>query len=276
MTYSLTIDHFTPSDARLGRHVLHDSRSLNYPAPEGGPRAWRSVRHQRFIPILNQGNLGSCTGNAAVGCLGTAQFWDDATKQVLSPTDAARDENEAVKLYSAATGLDPFEGAYPPNDTGSNGLSVAKACKNAGLISGYTHAFSLDALLTALSKQPVIVGTRWTHDMFTPDADGRLHPSGEVAGGHEYALDELDVDRQHIGMTNSWGSSWGQDGRAWFSFDDFDSLLHRHGDCTVFTPVAEPSPTPTPSDEVTTLIKDAAADARKVSEALDKALGKLS
>lgn len=103
--------------------------------------------------------MGSCTGNAAAGCLGTGQFWGQATQQTLSAADATHDEGEAVKLYSAATALDQIKGTYPPDDTGSDGLSVAKACQNAGLISGYTHAFSLDALLSALSTQPVIVGT---------------------------------------------------------------------------------------------------------------------
>lgn len=159
MTYSVVIGRYAPSDPRLGRHVYHDSRSRGFAAPEGGAGAWRSVRHQRFIPVLDQGQVGSCTGNAAAGCLGTGQFWGQATQQTLSAADATHDEGEAVKLYSAATALDQIKGTYPPDDTGSDGLSVAKACQNAGLISGYTHAFSLDALLSALSTQPVIVGT---------------------------------------------------------------------------------------------------------------------
>ncbi|MDN5795050.1 MAG: hypothetical protein L0H79_04785 [Intrasporangium sp.] len=141
---------------------------------------------------------------------------------------------------------------------------------------GHTHAFSLDALLTALSSQPVIVGTDWTKAMFTPDPDGRLHPDGSVEGGHEYVLDQLDTDTERIWMTNTWGTSWGQAGRAWFSFADFQTLLGRDGDCTVFTPITQPAPVPAPDDEVTTLLKNAAAQSKKVSAALEQALHRLT
>ena len=50
---------------RLGRHIHVDSRSAAYPFTSGKrtiiPRLWA-----RNIPILDQGNLGSCTGNAIV------------------------------------------------------------------------------------------------------------------------------------------------------------------------------------------------------------------
>ncbi|NED51184.1 hypothetical protein G3I24_09730, partial [Micromonospora aurantiaca] len=68
---------------------------------------------------------------------------------------ASTDEDQARALYSAATRLDEFDGEWPPTDTGSSGLGVAKACKRAGLISGYRHAFGLNAALTALAEQPV-------------------------------------------------------------------------------------------------------------------------
>lgn len=238
---------FTPTDPRLGRHVRHDSRSLMFQVIAQDVSTLQSVRHNRYIPTLDQGPVGSCTGNAATGCLGTAMFWNEQeVKNVLNPTDAQVDETYAVSVYSEATQLDPFPGVYPPTDTGSDGLTVAKVLQGRGLISGYQHATSLEAVLTALASKPVIVGTEWRTNMFEPQEDGKLDINGNVEGGHEYVLDEVDVANKRVWMHNSWGDSWGIEGRAYFTWDDFGKLMAADGDCTVFTPVSQPAPPPTP------------------------------
>lgn len=239
-TFTTRIERYEPTDSRLGRHLLHDSRSLQYLVEASDPATLKSVRHSRMTPILDQGNLGSCTGNAAVGCLGTEPFYD-TVNEIMSFA-----EPEAIHIYSQATAIDPFPGTYPPTDTGSNGLSVAKALKSDSLISGYLWATSLNAALTALASQPVIVGTKWFNDMFTPASDGKLSVSGPLAGGHEYELDELDVENQRVWMTNSWGGNWGVEGRAYMTWDDLGKLLDDGGDVTVFVANTKPAPTPTP------------------------------
>lgn len=227
---------YEPTDPRLGRHVRHDPRSRNYAVVVAGTVA--SKRWHSSTPVLDQGNLGSCTGNAAVKSLSYEPFSGTLT-QVL-------DENLAVSVYSQATKEDSYPGQYPPTDTGSDGLSVAKVCQERGFISGYTHAFSFSAVLTALQSGPVIVGTEWRQDMFNPASDGKVSITGNVAGGHEYVLDEVDVETSRVWMQNSWGSSWGRAGRAYFTFDDFTKLLGADGDVTVF--VANTQPPPTPAD----------------------------
>lgn len=231
------------TDPRLGRIVNHDPRSLDY-LIEASLGELASVRHTRYVPVFDQGEVGSCTGNAATGCLGTGLFYDDGGSTVLTQ-NASLDEQYAVGIYSDAEDVDG-DGPYPPNDNGSSGLSVAKVLKSRGLISGYRHATSLQAVLTSLAAQPVIVGTSWHQAMFTPDADGRLHPTGPVEGGHEYVLDQLDVEAERVWMQNSWGTSWGINGRAYLTYADLGTLLADQGDCTAFVPVSQPAPTPTP------------------------------
>lgn len=237
-----------PSAGRLGRHVRHDPRSLHYLYPAHLVDGLVSVRHERNIPVLDQGDLGSCTGNAAEGALGTSPLFDVLPPgNMANPTDDAQtDEAQAVALYSAATKLDSYRGTYPPTDTGSDGLSVAKAAVKAGLISGYMHCTDLDSALKALSQQPVITGVNWYEGMDEPDANGLVRVTGQVRGGHEFVLDELDVEGKRIGFTNSWGTSWGLSGRAYIGWDDFERLLSEQGDVTVFTPLSQPAPTPTP------------------------------
>jgi len=241
--YQLKITRFDPKDVRLGRHRLHDSRSRRFAAPEVDPATLHSIRHEIKVPILNQGNVGSCTGHAITANMGGTAFWTAAREFI--PTTEREAHEYAVSVYSDATRLDPWEGQYLPDDTGSDGLSVAKAMHNRGLISGYQHAFSLNAALTALASQPVIVGTAWLSSMYSPDRrDGKLIVQGYEDGGHEYCLDELDVERKRVWVRNSWGLDWGIGGRAWMSWADLGKLLANYGDCTILVPLSEPAPKP--------------------------------
>jgi hypothetical protein len=235
------------SDARLGRHVNHDPMSRLYPVTGSAPIV--SVKHERHIPVFDQGNLGSCTGNAAVGCMATGLFYASVTHNSVIP-HYLFDETGAVACYSDATVIDDAEGyvgQYPPIDTGSDGLSVAKALQAHGEISGYLHAFSLDAVLQALLTIPVIVGVDWFQDMFNPDAEGIVHPTGALAGGHQFVADEIDRNRDLIGFTNSWGNGWGPlGGRFYMKTAEFGSLLAQNGDVTAFVPISDPAPVPVP------------------------------
>lgn len=226
---------------RLGRHVKHDPRSLAYQFDSSGITI-KSVKHTRYIPVLDQGDLGSCTGNAATGNLGTGDFYATVKDKVTL------DENEAVTLYSAATALDSYQGTYPPTDTGSDGLSVAKAAQKAGLISGYQHITSLNDALAALQLGPIITGVNWYSTFDTPNASGvvSIGKRAYVRGGHEFVLDEVNAEKKLIGATNSWSTSWGLNGRFYFSFADFERLLGEQGDATVFVKLNAPTPTPVP------------------------------
>lgn len=248
--YTLKIRRLVRCDPRLGRNVVHDSTSRRYAfAARRDPRELQSKRHAMHLPILDQANEGSCTGHGATANIGGDAFWA-AAREVVS-TDAQEAHLYARGLYSQATTLDPWEGQFEPDDTGSDGLSVAKALQQRGLISGYQHAFSLEATLNALAARPVIVGTSWLRDMFEPGADGRIAVSGAVDGGHEYCLDELDVENRRAWIRQSWGARWGQGGRAWMTWDDLGRLLADDGDCTVLVPLSEPAPQPSPAPEPT-------------------------
>lgn len=236
------------TDPRLGRQKRHDSRSLDYLYPRrvDDPKTLKSIRHKTNIPTLNQGDIGSCTGNALTKAISHSPLWVAIVQALLSTTDADADEQVAVSIYSDATKLDPYSGTYPPTDTGSDGLSVAKVAVARKLISGFQHATDLNTALTALADGPEIIGIDWYQDMFTPDADGRLHPTGALAGGHEICVDELDVENERVWIHNSWGDGWGIEGRAYLTWADFETLLKAGGDVTILVPATEPAPKPTP------------------------------
>lgn len=224
----------------LGRHVEHDSRSLAYQVHPDGTVA--NVKWARVIEVLDQGDVGSCTGNAATGHLGTQP--EDATLVGLIAAGLTLDEAEALKLYSAAEVIDG-DGPYPPNDNGSSGLSVAKAAKNAGLISGYKHMTSLAACQTAIQAGPFVVGVNWYTSMDSPDANGLVTVSGTVRGGHEFEC--IGYNDGVWEFVNSWGTSFGVQGHFFMSDASLTRLLSEDGDATQFVPLSAPAPVPTPT-----------------------------
>ena len=230
------------TDKRLGRHINHDPRSRAYAFKAG---TYNTIRHERWSAVLDQGDLGSCTGNAGTGALGTAPF--------PNPPTVTLDENFAVTLYGEATALDNYPGTYPPTDTGSDGLSVAKALQKRGLISGYQHAFTLDAALTALQSYALITGVNWYSSFDEPDVNGlvKIASNAYVRGGHEFEVIGCDVDKRQLECVNSWGSSWGKNGHFFIGFDDFTRLMKEDGDVTVLLPPTVPAPTPTPVPDPT-------------------------
>lgn len=206
----------------LGRLLQHDPRSRAFPALAAD--TLRSVTHRRYGAVLDQGRTSSCTGHAMAQVLNHVPL--RVKGHVLRSADAFR-------IYTRATQIDEWPGEYPAQDTGSSGLAVAKAAKEAGLITAYDHAFGLDHALLALVLAPVIVGSNWYSSMWRTDPVGRLQISGRVEGGHEWTMFGLDVEQRRVLCLNSWGPRWGDRGRFWLTFDDLGRLLNEDGDVTV-------------------------------------------
>jgi hypothetical protein len=213
---------------RLGRHVEHDPRSRGFQV--SAPPVLKDARHERHCPSFDQGNLGSCTGNAMAGALMTEPFFKDGR---------SLQESDAVSLYTRATHLDRLPGIYPPDDTGSSGLAVAKAARESGYITAYQHAFGLQQALGALVDGPAIAGVNWYDSFDNPNADGEcpLTPTAQCRGGHEIQLFGIEVEAKRVWVYQSWGPEWGglKNGTFWFSWDTFDRLLHEQGDVTTFS-----------------------------------------
>lgn len=250
---------------RLGRHVRHDSRSLRYAVGVLPKDAIKTVAWQRRIPILDQGDLGSCTGNALTGLLGTDSLNRTATPAITVKADPygiftagpyMLDESFATKGYSVNTYEDDAEqidGHYPPDDTGSSTLACGKTAVALGVASGYTHAFSLDALKSGLQSGPALWGTVWLNSMFDTDSKGNLkvNKRSGVAGGHELCITGYDATAKVFTVANSWSTAWGDEGYCYVKEADMTWLLSQDGDVAFVaiqdvTPDPDPIPTPDP------------------------------
>lgn len=215
-----------PGVGRLGRHVEHDPRSRAFGVT--ATTVLKKVRWRRYGNPFNQGQLGSCTGNAITGILNTSPFHKSGSRIYA--------EKDAVAIYEAATLIDNITGQYPPTDTGSSGLAVCKAAKAKGYISAYRHAFGLQQALSALMSGPVITGVDWYEGFDTPDASGLVAISGAVRGGHEFEVIGYDPSTGLVEAVNSWGAGWGVKGHFFFTADTWGRLLSQQGDVTVPIP----------------------------------------
>lgn len=230
--------------------------------------AVKSVKWTRRSPVLDQGDVGSCTGNADTGVLGTDSLGRTASGTVtISAAGAAAshgvftagtynlDEPFALKVYTLNTILDEYPGAYPAQDTGSSSTACGKTLVALGLATSYKHSASVSVVKTALQSGPVVIGVPWYNSQFTPDADGRIPvvKSSGLAGGHEIELNGYDAENGRFWIVNSWGESWGVAGTGYFTEADLAALFADGGDVCIPTfradsPTPTPTPTPAPAD----------------------------
>ena len=92
------------------------------------------------------------------------------------------------------------------------------------------HADHLrDALLQSLG--PAIVGLPWLDAMMQPNAEGYIMAAGKRVGRHCVVIVGYDQERDAFRLLNSWGSAWGQLGRAWIRRRDLALLLAQGEAC---------------------------------------------
>lgn len=210
---------------KFGRLLNHDEGSRAYGIVVNPRAEIKDVEWEISAPIIDQGDTGMCVGAAF------SQYLN-----ILRTRDGRSDwlgYDDALAYYSESTTLDPFPGTYPPDDTGTDAVSMCKVGQRHNLVSQYRHAFGLLPTLLAIQKGPVMCGTVWKSGMNEPDADGIIHATGDDIGGHEYVLVGTVPAAKQVIMLNSWSDGWGRDGRAHISYDDLAILLKDDGDVTI-------------------------------------------
>jgi hypothetical protein len=174
---------------------------------------------------LDQGEVGSCTGNDAAQTSSTPPY---------TRTCAQADETAALACYSAATKIDngcswnaaTCSGSYPPNDTGSYATSAYAAATDLGWFKGTRPVTqSLQGWHDALLSGPCGFDQNWYNTGFTPSTCGEVLLTGGLAGGHSTSVVGFDVANQRLWLRNSWGD-WGvQDGYYYYSAASLQTLL---------------------------------------------------
>jgi hypothetical protein len=188
---------------------------------------------------LDQGSEGACVG------FGTSA--ELSALPIALPTGTPF----ANKLYQLARAEDAAMGYHYPD--GATVLGGLKAAKKLGLIEGYAWAQSFEDIRDAvLGHGSVVMGTDWLTGMDSWDDDGVLSVSGEVRGGHCWAIVGYVPDHPRHGelfeLCNSWGPGWGLHGRAYVTATGLRALFEANGEAAIVTdtPVTPIVPSPTP------------------------------
>jgi hypothetical protein len=193
------------------------------PPPPPGPvpadaKVWSD------LVVLDQGQYGTCVGNAWAG-------WGDS-----SPTEDKFTETDARAIYYEATCIDGH-----CDSTYQDGCSVrggAKAMQARGRLFAYANERDVDKLIAWVNANgPGVIGSNWYTKMFYPDTNGVVTIGGVVEGGHAFAFLGERADGMLV-FRNSWGTGWGDRGTFYMSRDTLYRLLSEQGDgfCAVELP----------------------------------------
>jgi hypothetical protein len=175
----------------------------------GSESLFRLWRYWAALAPLDQGQTPQCVAFSWKGWLRTSPI-----HTTTGPgTQFIYDECQKV------------DGWPLPHD-GSSVRAGAQIINGLGYIANYVWATTPDELKTwVLTKGPVVVGTIWTKDMFTPDANGTVKPTGSVVGGHAYLITGYSRVSGRYRCLNSWGSGWGKKGSFWIKDSDLYSII---------------------------------------------------
>ena len=166
---------------------------------------------------LDQENTGHCCG------------FSMANFGINLPKFTDYDNEDGHKFYY----LCKVEDGEPNNEDGSYIRTAGKVLRNRNIISTYAFAKDIAEIKWwILNRGSVIVGTPWTSDMLMANESNIVRISGQIVGGHAYLLVGIKEinGKEYFIIQNSWGKSWGIDGRAYISVEDFKILFAYGGE----------------------------------------------
>lgn len=204
----------SPPDARDWRLMAAIEREDPAPLwPDGTRAEWRN-------PVrLSQGDTPHCVG-------GGWTHWEATDPVLASPVD-----DDLHALYYLVKELE----GEPRQENGAWVRSGAQVQKQRGRLDAYAFAQDVDEVITWVrSKGSLVVGTLWTDDMFEPDANGYVRPTGANAGGHCYLvrgdIPNADGSRGSAILDNTWSEAWGVGGSFYMTWDDLATLMDDYGE----------------------------------------------
>lgn len=222
-------------EPNLGRIEVIDERDKNFPLSN-------VLQEVQSVPAPNipkrmwwdngwWGNQGSAPHCVAYGWMHYLEDGPVIQDNIEEGTGRSKPFYTPKDFYDLCQLHDQWDGE---NYDGTSVRAGAKILKHLGIIKAYNWAFNIDEVIKALKYiGPMVVGTRWYSNMSRPSSSGLMTPTGSNQGGHCYVLNGIDEDLGLLRIKNSWGKSWGVDGRAYITINDFETLLTNGGEACV-------------------------------------------
>jgi len=217
----------TTEDVRLDRVEEFDERSRGYSIEEIRKEDAKLRSYTwRCEDWFNQGNEGACVGFALGHHLAARP----------DEVDGLSNRFLKEKIYWEAQKIDRWPGGeYPgasPFNSGTSVLAGVKTVKALNLVKEYRWAFKFDELIYGVGHSgPAVIGIPWYSDMYKPDANGFVKPTGNNVGGHAILVRGVNVAKRYVTLRNSWGKEWGDNGDCYITFEDLEKLLQERGEC---------------------------------------------
>lgn len=264
-------------DSRLGwRPDLPDRRDYRFKVSRTLDQLPASVDLSAVyhVPVVDQGQLGSCTGNGIASALSYLQ-----AKEGMTPVYASRlfiyyNERVTEGTVASDAGANIRDGIKSVVDIGAcpetdwpydigrfterpPDLAYADAAKD--LVKTYQKvAVNAIALMDALASGFAVVVGFTVYDSFMWSSDGNIPipaPSEAVQGGHCVIVVGYDQATRRFKFQNSWGKGWGTSGFGTLPFDylgstDYGSdywILTSDQSVTPNPPTPPTPPAPPPS-----------------------------
>lgn len=176
-----------------------------------------TTRHYRCGPILDQGATPSCVGHA----------WRQFLSSALMMTRTGPD---AMTIYREAQRRDEWAGE---DYAGTSVRAGAKYLKEQGRIIAYFWAWHVDDVRRWLlsGRGVIVVGTDWPSGFLEPDRQGFVRDTQDSVGGHAYVVSGYSDKLGAFRCVNSWGRSFGDNGRFWLPAETLQRLITDGGEC---------------------------------------------
>jgi hypothetical protein len=215
---TFTFSDETPEQRGLGWFPAEDQR--DYRAEDYLTAAVTSGKALWANPIqLDQGTEGACVGFGWTGLLNAR------------PVKHEFGNKMGFDVYHRAQQLDEWPGE---DYSGTSVRAGAKVLRERGHIDAFAFTQNAETLARfVLNQGPAPIGVNWHQGMGRVDSEGYIYPTGRVRGGHCVIVDgvvfgvEGQVDR--FRLRNSWGSTWGLNGRCRIRFEDLQRLFSAGG-----------------------------------------------
>ncbi len=198
-------------------------------------------------PIVDQGNLGSCTANAIVS--GLREYLEIQSKKVLVflsrlflyyeerkiegtiTEDSGAELRDGMKVLNKLGVCPEKDQPYiienfklPPTKTA---IKYAKKYK----ITEYNRVWDINNLKLALAENnPIVCGIK-VYQSFESDSVEKTgivpmpKPGEQLLGGHAVLAVGYNDKKQLIILRNSWGAEWGDKGYFYIPYNIFEFLI---------------------------------------------------